>query len=99
TKDGIALPVHTRDARPVESRFLVQRTAKRLEYGALDLVTEAIRVDDQSAIVRASDSPHIDLARGAIDGNLHRHRDVIFHLFVPYVCHTSTNAHVALLRS
>src|SRR5271169_6755261 len=68
-EDRITEPIHTGHVVPVELDFLPERTADSLDDGALDGVPQAIRIYDQSAIVRDREPAGPDSSGRAI--NLH----------------------------
>ncbi len=68
-EDGVGFPVNAGDAVFVEFDLFLKRAAQRLHDVAFDLVPDAIRVDDQPAVMRhdhARDAHHAG-------GSVHRY--------------------------
>src|SRR5436190_1060468 len=75
-RDRIGLPVDAGDPGIVEGHALIQRPAHRLHDRALDLVGQAIRIDDLTAVDRG-DRPDQMRAPGlAIDFHFGRNRAI-----------------------
>ena len=69
-------PVHAGHLFGVEGDFLVQRAAQRVQHGAFDGAARAFGVDDESAVVRAHQALHPNVARLPVHfhlGDLGRH--------------------------
>src|SRR5438477_11650519 len=66
-EDRIALPVEARYHAAVEFQFLDQRAADGLQNVAVDLVAQAIGVDDLAAVVGHGDTRDADFSAGAVE--------------------------------
>src|SRR5262249_27719528 len=86
----VAAPIETRDRATAEGEFLDQRATHGLHDVALDLVTQAVGVDDLPAVVHHEYAVDLDLAGRAIDGYVSHHPDVSPHQLVLRVGHAST---------
>ena len=53
---GIADPINALHARRIEVHFLKQRAADPLHDVSFDLISDAIRIDNQAAVVSHGDS-------------------------------------------
>ena len=61
------VPIHAGDLFRIETDFLVNGAADRVQHGALDRVAQRLGVDDQPAVVRGHQALHPDVAGPAID--------------------------------
>jgi hypothetical protein len=65
--------------------------AKGLYDATFDLVPEPIGIDHKTAVVCASDPPHVDLATRRIDRHLRRYRDIILGLLIVHQAHAAAD--------
>ena len=49
-------PVHARDLLRIEANLFVNRAAQPMQHRAFHSVAKALRIDDQTAVMRASDA-------------------------------------------
>src|SRR4029453_19196389 len=81
-QERICLPVAARHAHRVEADFLLQGPARGLEESALELVREAIGVDDLAGVCRDPGAEQPDRAGRAVDLELDHHRGVALRVLV-----------------
>src|SRR5208283_752946 len=69
-EDGIALPVDAGDARAVELQLLLERAAHRLQDVSVELVPDAVGIDDLTAVVGDEEAGDLDGPARTIDLDL-----------------------------
>src|SRR5262249_3151820 len=84
-EDRIAAPVEARDRAAAEGELLDQRAAHGLHDVALDLVAQAVGVDDLPALVRHEHAVDFDLSGRAIHGHVRDNPDIGAHRLVFHV--------------
>ncbi len=66
-RDGIGSPIHAGHVAAVEHHFFHQAAAHGLDQVRFDRGPQRVRIDDQSAIVRAHEAFHVHGAGSPID--------------------------------
>ena len=72
----VAVEVAVEDLAAAEAQLLGERVAEPHREPALDLHLRAVRVDDDSHVLRTDDPPDADLAALRIDGHFRHRRDI-----------------------
>src|SRR4029077_19553440 len=68
--DGVGAPLAAGHGIAVEGNFFHQRAAGGLDDVALDLMTNAVRVDHQAGILARNHAGHADIAGRLVDGDI-----------------------------
>src|SRR5207237_4104632 len=82
----------------IESDFLEQSARERLQDAALDLRTQRVGIDDESAVVTTGHALHADRAGRTVDFGFECHRDVGLVVLVMHVRETAAAAALSLRR-